>query len=343
MIRPVMKRLLNATRRVLKKCWAPVPPLLFQHGILGAVVIFTELITDGEWLEEHDMYCIRRLDLEELSSDHQDWARCEHNFYSTALQDKPSSQRFHPWLYNKLRMSVHVYATMGILLLGRAVWLIFQNEKVVAALEEFEGRVPTWDKETRWRKRGAIATLLRNNSSLEMYAVQVALAFYFSVVDMILLARVLLTFDPWAIKQHLGDRDILDPDDLAVTSFPPLTWCDVSQETGRLEGTYSYNCEVAANNTYVLLVEFLALSLAFMLIKSLAALFHCLLVAPVSAWRRSVLGTPVALPTCRAVDACQLGRYTSFRVYRLALRDEVRKRLGKEALKKELCPIFPRH
>lgn len=338
MNRDVIPRLYRTARRFIDKCEAPTHRLLFEHGMLGAVVICGELLTDGEWLEEHDMHCIRRLDLGELTQDHLDWARCELNFYSTALLDKPSAQRFHPWLYNKLRMAVHVYATLGLLLLGYAVWLTFQNEWVVAALRDFRGRVHTWDKVTRWGKRLGVAEMLRHNTSLGLYAADIAVTLYFAVVDSILMMCVLLTFDPWTIKLQLGERDILDPSDVAVTSFPPLAWCDVSQETGRLEGTYSYNCEVAANNTYVQLVVFLAAALTSMWIKTMAALLRCLLMALVPPWRRAMLGTPVALSTGRTMDMCLLGRYTTLRGFRVSLREEVRERQGKRVMKRELFP-----
>lgn len=330
MNRTIIPHIVSAVRGILAKCSLPVSPLLYQHFMLGALVIFTELVTDGEFLDQYDMYCLRRLDMGELSSDHQDWARCEQNFYSTALRDKQPSQRLHPWLYNKLRMSVHVYTTTGLLLLGYGVWLTFQSETVVAALRDFRGPVPSWDKETRRVKRRVMEELLRHNGSLGLFAADVAVTLYFAVVDTILMVCVLLTFNPWAVMHQLGERDILDPDDVAVTSFPSLTWCDVSRETGRLEGVYNYNCEVAANNTYVLLVVFLAAALAATLLKTLTALFHCLLVVFVPAWRREVLGTPVALPTGRTVDMCHLRRYTTLRGYRAALREEVRKRLGRE-------------
>lgn len=329
----VIFRIVNEAQRIFAKGSQPVHPLLYQHFLLGALVIFTELLTEGEWLEQHDMYCLRRLDMGELSPDHQDWARCEQNFYSTALRDKPQSQRLHPWLYNKLRMSVHVYTTIGLLLLGYGVWLTFQSEMVLAALQDFRGPVPSWDKKTRRVKRRAMEELLRHNRSLGLYAADVAVTLYFTVVDTILMACMLMNFDPWAIMQHLGERDILNPDDVTVTSFPALTWCDVSRDTGRFEGTYNYNCEVAANNTYVLLVVFLAIALAATLLKTLVTLFHYMLVVCVPSWRREVLGTPVPLPTGRTVDICHLRHYTTLRGYRAALREEVKKRLGKNVFK----------
>ena len=309
--------------------------------MLVTIVWFTALLTEGEWLEQNDMHCLHRFDLGLLSQDHQDWARCEHNFYSTALKDKPLPQRLHPWLYNKLRMSVHVYAAIALFIFSHAVWLIFQNEWVLVAMKDFNKRVSKNDEETRWRKRIMMSEMLQHNCSLGLYVGCLALASFFLVVDVIMMACVLLTFNPWAIKVHLGKRNILDPSDLAITSFPPLTWCDVGQETGRLEGTYSYNCEVAANNTYVLLVVVLATSLAALLLKTVVAMVH-LLVINVPSWRRRALGTKVTLPTARTMDLYYLGHYTTLRGFRLAIREEVRKRKEKGMLRLERCPAICR-
>lgn len=325
-------------RRVLDSVGDPPHSLLFQQGMLVTVVSFAALLIHGEWLEELDMYCLNRIDLRNLSQDHQDWARCETTFYSTALQDKPLPQRFHPWLYNKLRRAVYVYAAFGLWLMSRAVWFIFQNERVEAALRDFQEHVHRDDKETRWGKRYMMAHMLLHNGTLGLYIRECAIAVFFLVVDTILIAFVLLTYNPWAIKIHIGDRNILDPNDLATTSFPTLTWCDVGQETGRLEGTYSYNCEVAANNTYQILMVFLAAALFVNLLKTVAAVVHCLLMANLPIWRQRVLGTQVVLPTSRTLDLYHLGHYTTLRGFRTAIREEVRERLDKVVLRQELHP-----
>lgn len=335
-----LRRLAQEARRVIDKCSVQNHPLLFQHGMLVAVVCFTALVTNGEWLEQNDMYCLRRIDLEELSQDHQDWGRCERNFYSTALQNQSLPHLFHPWLYNKLRMSVHVYAAIGLLFISQGVWLIFQNERAVKARRDFQGCVHRNDSATRWRKRQTMAEMLQHNGSLGLYAGNVAIALFFLVLDIILLACVLLTYNPWSIKVHLGKRNILDPRDIAIISFPPLTWCDVSQETGRLEGTYSYNCEVAANNTYVLIAVFLAASLTSMLLKTVMAVLHCVLVINMPFWRRGALGIKKELPTDRTIDLYYLGHYTTLRGFRTAFRKEVRGRQDRKVIEHERPPAI---
>lgn len=336
----VLRRLAEEALRLIKKCSTQDHPLLFQYGLLVAVVCVTALITNGEWLEHHDMYCLRRIDMEELSQDHQDWGRCERNFYSTAILDEPRPHERHPWLYNKMRMNVHVFAAVGLLLISRGVCLIFQNERVVDAVRDFRGRVHTTSSATRWKKRQAVADMLRHNGALGLYATDAALTVFFLVVNTMLLAFVLLTYDPWTVKLHLGHRDILDPGDVAITAFPPLAWCDVSQETGRLEGTYSYNCEVAANDTYALIAVFLAASLAFTLLKTLIALLHCVLVTNVPAWRRGALGTKLALPTARTTDLYHLARYTTLTTFRAAFTHDVRRQNHKKVMQQERVPAI---
>ncbi|XP_063868755.1 uncharacterized protein LOC135104922 isoform X2 [Scylla paramamosain] len=215
-----------------------------------------------------------------------------------------------------------------------------QNERVVKARRDFQGHVHRNDSATRWKKRQAMAEILRHNGSLGLYAGDVALALFFLVLDTILLACVLLTYNPWSIKVHLGKRNILDSSDVAITSFPPLTWCDVSQETGRLEGTYSYNCEVAANNTYVLIAVFLANSLTSMLLKTMMAVFHCVLVINMPFWRRRALGIKVELPTDRTIDLYHLGHYTTLRGFRTAFRKEVRGQQDMKIMQQERLPAI---